>query len=130
MAEDRVFETHSQGATRFPDGDRTLAASSSTAESGEFESHGVTRALVSSEARPLSGSLSIEAVGGDRQAAGYAQTRAVVVSPPHCVPYRGFEPRTSPGLGRAPLPFGLERHGVTDRIRTGPLTLARSDAYR
>jgi hypothetical protein len=51
MAEDGVFETHSQGATRFPGGDRTLAASSSMAESGELESHGVTRALVSCEAR-------------------------------------------------------------------------------
>ena len=67
MAEDGVLETHSQGATRFPGGDRTLAASSSVdrtgcalgpgpctariAESGELESHGVTRALVSSEAR-------------------------------------------------------------------------------
>lgn len=52
MVEEGVLETHSQGATRFPDDDRTLAASSSTAESGRFERHGRSRALVSSEARP------------------------------------------------------------------------------
>jgi hypothetical protein len=51
MAEDGVIETHSQGATRIPDGGRTLAASSSTAESGRLERHGRSRALVSSEAR-------------------------------------------------------------------------------
>ena len=51
MVEEGVLETHSQGATRFPDGDRTLAASSSTAESGRLERHGRSRALVSSEAR-------------------------------------------------------------------------------
>ena len=39
------------GPTRFPDGDHHLVISSPTAESGELESHGVTRALVSSEAR-------------------------------------------------------------------------------
>ena len=33
-------------------------------------------------------------------------------------------------LSAATLPVGLEGHGVTDRIRTGPLTLARSDANR
>jgi hypothetical protein len=51
-AEDGVVETHpANGATRFPGGDRALAASSSTEESGEIESHGVSRALVSSEAQ-------------------------------------------------------------------------------
>jgi hypothetical protein len=59
MAEDGVIETHSQGATRIPDGDRTLAASSSTTESGRLERHGRSRALVSSEARSLIGSLSM-----------------------------------------------------------------------
>jgi hypothetical protein len=59
MAEDGVLETHSQGATRFPDDDPTLAASSSTAESGRLERHGRSRALVSSEARSLIGSLSM-----------------------------------------------------------------------
>lgn len=34
------------------------------AESGELESHGLRRALVSSEARHLAGSLSIEARAG------------------------------------------------------------------
>jgi hypothetical protein len=52
IAEDGVLETHpANWATRFPSGDRAPAASSSRAESGEFESHGVSRALVSSEAR-------------------------------------------------------------------------------
>jgi hypothetical protein len=59
MAKDGVIETHSQGATRIPDGDRTLAASSSTTESGRLERHGRSRALVSSEARSLIGSLSM-----------------------------------------------------------------------
>ena len=59
IVEEGVLETHSQGATRFPDGDRTLAASSSTAESGRLERHGRSRALVSSEARSLIGSLSM-----------------------------------------------------------------------
>jgi hypothetical protein len=90
-----------KGATRFPGGDRTLTASSSVdrtgvepayarwgsspctariAESGELESHGVTRALVSSEARPLAGSLS--------------------------VPFPGFEPGRHPpeGCGSASWP--------------------------
>jgi hypothetical protein len=47
-------ELESQGLatpTRVPDGDHHLAVSSPMAESGELESHGVTRALVSSEAR-------------------------------------------------------------------------------
>jgi len=43
MAEDGVLETHPHGATRFPDGGRTLAASSSMAESGELESHAEAR---------------------------------------------------------------------------------------
>ena len=44
---------------RAPDDDRTLAASSTTAESGRLERHGRSRALVSSEARSLIGSLSM-----------------------------------------------------------------------
>ena len=36
-----------------------------------------------------------EAVGWDRRAARYAQTGAVVISPPHCVPYPRFELGTS-----------------------------------
>jgi hypothetical protein len=73
IVEEGVLETHSQGATRFPDGDRTLAASSSTAESGRFERHGHSRALVSSEAR-------------------YPDRFALH---DYLVPFRGFEPRTS-----------------------------------
>jgi hypothetical protein len=60
MEEDGELE--SQGLltpTRFPDGDRHPVISSPMAESGEFESHGVTRALVSGEARSLIGSLSM-----------------------------------------------------------------------
>ena len=40
----------------------TLAGSSSNAESGEIESHGLRRALVSSVARRLAGSLSMREV--------------------------------------------------------------------
>jgi hypothetical protein len=46
------------------------------AESGRLERHGVTRASVSSGARPLAGSLSIGAADGDRRTARYAQTGA------------------------------------------------------
>ena len=52
------------GAARFPAGARTLPGSSSRAESGAIEAHGLHRALVSSEARFLIGSLSIEARAG------------------------------------------------------------------
>jgi hypothetical protein len=38
-------------ASRFPSGDRTLAASSSVEEGGRFERHGVTRASLSGRAR-------------------------------------------------------------------------------
>jgi hypothetical protein len=60
MAEDGELESRGLATpTRFPDGDHHPVISSPMAESGEFESHGVTRALVSSEARSLIGSLSI-----------------------------------------------------------------------
>ena len=74
MEEDGEIE--SQGLltpTRFPDGDHHPVVSSPAAESGEIESHGVTRALVSSEAR-LPGRFTLH---------------------DHVVPFRGFEPRTS-----------------------------------
>jgi hypothetical protein len=51
---------------RLPSGAGTLTGSSSMAESGELESHAARRALVSSEARPLAGSLSLRAPGGSR----------------------------------------------------------------
>lgn len=52
MAEDGELESQSLAApARFPDEDHHLVISSPMAESGELESHGVTRALVSSEAR-------------------------------------------------------------------------------
>jgi hypothetical protein len=92
MAEDGVLETHPQGATRFPGGDRTLAASSSTAESGAFEAHGRSRALVSSEARHPDRFTLHPAVGGDRRTGWYAQTSMAVISPPHCVRWEGVEP--------------------------------------
>jgi len=60
MAEDGELESQSLSTpTRFPDGDNHLVISSPTAESGELESHGVTRALVSTEARPPAGSLPV-----------------------------------------------------------------------
>jgi hypothetical protein len=55
---------HSKPSTyapvRVPDDAGALTGSSSMAESGELESHAAKRALVSSEARPLAGSLPIE----------------------------------------------------------------------
>ena len=104
-------EIESQGLltpTRFPDGDHHPVISSPMAESGEFESHGVTRALVSSEARHP-GRFALH---------------------DYLVPFRGFEPRTSWVWARRLYLVGLERHGVTDEIRTRPATLARSRANR
>ena len=74
MEEDGEFESQDLPTpTRFPDGDHHPVISPSVAESGEIESHGVTRALGSSEAR-LPGRFALH---------------------DYLVPFRGFEPRTS-----------------------------------
>jgi len=75
MAEDGELESQSLSTpTRFPDGDHHLVISSLTAESGELESHGVTRALVSSEARHPGRFTLHGAMGGDSRIARHAQT--------------------------------------------------------
>src|SRR5262249_54131181 len=70
LAEDGGLDPQTDGRpARLPAGGRAPTASSSAAESGAIEAHGRSRALVSSEARDLPGSLSLP-----------------------CVPPQGFEP--------------------------------------
>jgi hypothetical protein len=61
-------------------------------EGGRLERHGVNRASLSGHAWPPGRFTFREAVGGDRRGARYAQTGAVVISPPHCVRREGVEP--------------------------------------
>ena len=102
-------------------------------EGGRLERHGVTRASLSGRARRPGRFTFHGAAGGDRRTARYAQTGAAVIPPPHCVRREGFAPShpfrdTGSWDPRVCIP--PPAHGVTDRIRTGPLTLARSDASR
>lgn len=75
------------------------------AEGAVIETDDRSRASASNGARPLAGSPSLSTVPGTR------------------TPTARF-------LRPAPLPIGLGRHGVTDRIRTGPESMASSRANR
>jgi hypothetical protein len=65
------------------------------AEGDRLERYGVTRASASNGARLLAGSPSMLPLRGDKRAARYAQTGAVVNSPPQGVPHPRFELGTS-----------------------------------
>ena len=70
---------------RFPSSASTLAGSSSRAEGGAVEAHGVIRASLSGRARRPGRFTFHKAVGGDMRVGRYAQTAPTVISPPHCV---------------------------------------------
>lgn len=135
-AEDGVLETHpGNGASRFPGGGRALAASSSMAESGAVEAHALRHALVSSEARPLAGSLSMWCAGREsnphvRRHRFLGPARLPVTPPALESGYRVSNPGPRPWQGRA-LPLSYIRMEPSPRFELGPSAVPgrRSDRW-
>jgi hypothetical protein len=117
--------------TRFPDGDHHLVISSPSEESGRLERHGASRASVSNGARhPGRFTLHERRAGTGAPRGTYRPARSCLFptllrAPPE------IRTRNLFLLGEAPLPSWARRAlRVTDRIRTGAETLARSRANR
>jgi hypothetical protein len=118
------------GTARFPAGAGYPPGSSSKAESGAIEAHGVTRALVSSEARPLAGSLSVvrrEGLAPSRpfRATGFWDLRVCIPPPAHESGYRDLNPGPPPWQGGALTPE-LQPRGASGQIRTDGLRLTEA----
>jgi hypothetical protein len=135
MAEDDGPDPQRLSApTRFPT-EASRPAGSSSEESGRLKRHGVTRAVVSSDARSLTGSLSDEPGRGQANHPVRADRRGRDSPTTKRAP-GGSRTRTPEDTGSwdrrgyqlRHQRFAPARARVTDRIRTGPASLASSRA--